>query len=105
MSNKECHLCFRCEWRAMYLEHGAGARCECKEAYKSVGSCYAYRPVAPHIVVPEKGEKRAILGPMMISGRVRAKRVAEGSYTAIKTKSGIIPYWIPKDEKKRSKKS
>ena len=57
-------LCYRCEYRAKYLEKetikkdsGNAPRYECKQDW-AVNSCYMFCPVKPIIIEPSDYEKR-----------------------------------------------
>ena len=95
-------LCHRCEWRADYKETGNRPRYECGMD-TAVVSCYMYRPVAPLILKRNKGDRRPPLAGAMLSARMYAIGVADGEYTAIKRKNGIVAYWRPKNEKIQDK--
>jgi len=91
-------LCFRCEHRATYLNDRLNAgengyarrpRHECGMSI-SVHSCYMYRPVRPYILKADKGEKRGLTWPSMISGRAHAVGVADTEYVAKKVKEGLV---------------
>jgi len=91
-------LCFRCEYRAEYLHDKLNAgenvfvhspRCECGMT-GSVHSCYMYRPVRPYIIKANKGERRGLTLPWMISGRAHAIGVAKTQYVAKKVKEGLV---------------
>ena len=43
-------LCYRCEYRAQFLETGRRPRFECGEIEKSKYVCYMYRPVKPIVL-------------------------------------------------------
>jgi hypothetical protein len=104
-------LCYRCEYRAQYLEDVLNAkkdekgnpvemihspRCECGSGshftgkLSSVYSCYMYRPVAPYILKADKGEKRSLTAPFMVSGRAHAVGIAKTAVFAKKIKEGIV---------------
>ena len=91
-------LCFRCEHRAEYLhdklnadadDFVSGPRYECSRT-GSVHSCYMYRPVRPYILKADKGEKRGLTLPWMISGRAHAVGVSHVQYVAKKVKEGLV---------------
>ena len=91
-------LCFRCEYRAAYLQDKLNAgenefvgspRLECS-ATRGVRSCYMYRPVRPYILKPNEGEKRSITWPAMISGRAHAVGVANTKIVGHKLKEGVV---------------
>lgn len=89
-------LCFRCEFRTLVMEGNPGPRSECNQTDKAVHACYMYRPVAPLILKPIKGEKRPILAHYYLSGRCHSVGIAEGEYHAVKRKNGTVAYWRPK---------
>ena len=96
--NEMYGLCFRCEYRAQYLndklnadenEFVSGPRYECSQT-RSVHSCYMYRPVRPYILKADKGERRGLTLPWMLSGRSHAVGVAKTQYMAKKVKEGLV---------------
>ena len=40
-------MCYRCDWRARYLEEGTAPRTECRDIESTKFSCYMYRPCLP----------------------------------------------------------
>jgi len=97
-SEEKYGLCFRCEHRAQYLHDKLNAgenvfvhspRNECSQTW-AVNSCYMYRPVSPYILKANKGEKRGLTWPWMISGRAHAVGVAKTQYVAKKVKEGLV---------------
>ena len=56
MNNKG--LCYRCEYRAKFLEEGNGPRFECKVPEMSVMGCYMFQPVKPICIKPREGDGR-----------------------------------------------
>jgi len=91
-------LCFRCEHRAEYLHDKLNAdegvfvhspRCECSMT-GSVHSCYMYRPVRPYILKANKGDRRGLTLPWMLSGRAHAVGVSKTKYVAKKVKEGLV---------------
>ena len=71
-------MCYRCEYRAEFLEHGRQPRCECGEIQSSVYSCYMYRPVRPCVLTKaDKGDPRSEFDAPMIAARSRRDGVAE----------------------------
>lgn len=99
MANKENDqgLCFRCEYRAKFLEYGNGPRNECKSPEISVCGCYMFLPVQPILIRKREGELR----PMTLnyfSGRVERINVPELTLQHNVTEDGIIVYWTPKEK-------
>ena len=97
-------LCFRCEYRARFLEFRHQPRCECGMVHSSVCSCYMYKPVAPLVLVKsDNKDKRPFLGPAFISSRASAVDIAEGDYCLAKTKKGTVVYFKPTEVVKNVK--
>lgn len=97
-------LCFRCENRAKFLDSKGlyRPRFECGEIETSKFACYCYTPVRPCILAPLEGDKRPIMGPAMISARLRFVEVPEALVmSAKKSKKGFLFYWIPDETKTR----
>jgi len=69
-------MCFRCEFRAQFHEVGHAPRYECGTDSSYVG-CYMYKPVAPVVLEPNKGDKRSVKLPAMIRGRSQGIAVAD----------------------------
>jgi hypothetical protein len=88
-------LCFRCEYRAQYLETGSGPRCECQEPTRSGFGCYMYRPTSPVVLAKSKGDKRPQFAGSMFSARSRFAGVAKVDYSVKKVKGGNVLYCIP----------
>lgn len=86
-------LCFRCEYRARFLETGSRPRYECGVVDTSTHSCYMYRPTAPLII---KKEDRRPLTLNLFSCRVNPVGIADGEYKMKKVGRKIIVYWEPK---------
>lgn len=97
-------LCFRCEFRALYLETGFGPRCECKDVQSSSYSCYAFKPVMPLVVKPRTGDRRSLYGGMLLGGRMTPVARSEMELHGKKVKHGYLAYWLPKEEKNEHKK-
>ena len=96
MNNKG--LCFRCEYRAKYLEEGGGPRFECQVPESSVVSCYMFKPVKPIIVKPKEGDNRP-LSLNYFSARVeRMKDSVELELKGQQLEKGVLIYWKPKEE-------
>ena len=91
-------LCFRCEYRARYLEEGTGPRFECKQPEMSVMGCYMFQPVKPICIKPREGDNRP-LSLNYFSARVeRVNASPELELKGEETKEGILVYWKPKEE-------
>lgn len=99
-----CKMCYRCEYRAQYLELGHAPRYECSQTHTSYYSCYQYRPVKPVILVANNDETRSLDLPAMFAGRAHAVGLAEGDYRVIIVKDGVVRYFKPKIERKTTKK-
>lgn len=103
--------CFRCEWRAKYLEAGHGPRAECGNIENNCHGCYMYKPVMPVIMGVDEYEEefkkkhgvgRPIFGPAMLSARMHFVGLPkEEMGLAVKeVKEGVVLYWKFKGEKK-----
>lgn len=110
-NNKEnIGLCFRCEWRARYLETGSGPRCECGMTTRSSYSCYMYTPVRPLIITANEKDKRFPLWPWMLSARCHTVGIANVFLTASiikgkkRSEDKFIKYWLPVEEVKTKKR-
>jgi hypothetical protein len=68
---KSIGMCFRCEYRARFLETGSAPRCECGEINRQSFCCYMYTPCTPLILKKESKDKRSISAPSMIRARSR----------------------------------
>jgi len=96
---KPCGLCFRCEYRAAYLEKGHGPRCECGSIEKTVVGCYMYLPVIPITVAKREGDQRPILSGTMISARVERTGTADHYKLNIDmNEPNITMYWAPETD-------
>jgi len=71
-------LCYRCEYRAQFLEKDHAPRLECKGTSAVIG-CYMYKPVAPLVLKPREGDNRPKFGEIgsMLSGRAEGVRKSE----------------------------
>lgn len=95
-------LCFRCEYRAIFLETGIQPRCECGMTNMCKFACYMYIPVKPVILQPlNKDDKRPrFCGALSSRERfVGVLKKGELKLTMI-NKTDACLYWIPKKEKK-----
>ena len=89
-------LCFRCEWRAAFLEDGHRPRHECGETDRAVWCCYMYVPTKPFILVKaNKKDKRPFLGPPLFSARRKRVRTPELMLDGKKYRDGHLVYWVP----------
>lgn len=97
-------LCFRCEYRAKFLEEGNGPRFECKVPEMSVMGCYMFQPVKPICIKPREGDNR----PMSLnyfSSRIERVDASPELELAIQDQDkgqaifkGILVYWKPKEK-------
>lgn len=55
-------LCFRCEFRAQFLERGHAPRFECGQITSTKYSCYQYKPCRLVIVQRDSGDRRPLGG-------------------------------------------
>lgn len=102
MKNKG--LCFRCEYRAHYLEEGHGPRFECGVPEMCVNGCYMFQPVKPICIKPREGDNR----PMSLnyfSSRVERtafqpliELASTEQLASENIVGGILVYWKPKEE-------
>jgi len=76
-------FCYRCEYRAQYLEEGMAPRAECKDISKSYGGCYMYKPVLPIVQKIRKNDFRSPFWPSAICARTDAFSIAEGLITRV----------------------
>lgn len=96
MNKKREGFCYRCEHRAGFKETGHGGRCEC-EGDSCYCGCYRYKPVAPCIMVPRKGDNRSIFLPDMLAGRSDFGGVVEDiHYQPIQYGEGYALFVVPK---------
>lgn len=88
-------LCFRCEYRANFLENGRGPRYECGQIESSNGSCYMYKPCYPIVLGKDDvGDPRPWPATGILAARSRAIRLCdEAKLVAKKVKDGIIEVW------------
>ena len=99
-------LCYRCEHRALYNEtQDHTPRYECGCPSQSVVSCYMYQPVKSLIMARNKGDKRPLFGPQMISARSHAIGIAKGEYQVIKQGKGFALFYMPEKSHKSLKTS
>lgn len=95
-------LCVRCEHRAEAMENGYGLRCECSDFDRSVTSCYMFQPCKLlKLEKSDKTDKRDMLGPPMISSRVHAVGLSEGTLNATREGNQVV-LW--RESKKSGKK-
>jgi hypothetical protein len=94
MENKG--LCFRCEYRAQFLEEEHAPRFECGQINNTYVGCYAYKPVKPIILKKRKGDKRPQFAGHGFSARSEYGGEPEMELNLSKNKKGSILYWTPK---------
>ena len=89
-------MCFRCEFRAKYLETGRRPRCECGDIKNSKVDCYMFIPCFP--IKTEKADKsdpRPEHSAPIISARSRAIKLLDpkkDDIRLVKTKSGFLTW-------------
>lgn len=93
-------LCYRCEYRALYLEEGTGPRAECKMTTATVGACYMFKPVKPIALERREGDERPMMAGIL-SSRMQKMECPELELEIKDYKTGIFLYWLPK-KKRRS---
>jgi len=86
-------LCFRCEYRALYLEEGRQPRSECGDISRAVYSCYMFQPVKPLVLKKNEGDKRPQFGMPLLAARSHRTGIADVGLSAKKAKNGVILYW------------
>jgi len=96
-------LCFRCEYRARFLETGFGPRYECGGIQTGSYCCYMYQPVRPCVLKPQKGDRRPRFSGAMISAREQFAGIADGEYELMKGKAGAIVWYHPNGKVKKEK--
>jgi len=57
-------LCFRCEYRARFLETGERHRHECGDILKSKSSCYMFMPCCPVVTKATPGWRPRFAGAL-----------------------------------------
>ena len=88
-------LCFRCEYRAAFLEGGGRHRYECGTDY-AVHSCYMFKPTKPLILAKDENDPRPQFGPAMISARSNSQGVTDSLHLESKKyDKGTVLYWVP----------
>ena len=96
MQNTHIPLCYRCEYRAQFLENGRRPRHECGDG-GAVYGCYMFRPVKPLVLKPRDNDTRPIT-LNLLSGRVEAVRVADVELRDMGD-GEILPMWVLPDNK------
>ena len=87
-------LCFRCDFRAKFLEGGSRPRHECGDVNTASMSCYMYKPVKPVILGRADGyEGRPQFGSPMINARSRRVGDPEMEVGVRMVPSGSVLYW------------
>lgn len=92
-------LCYRCDWRAKYLEDGIAPRSECQSATSAVFGCYMFKNTMPLVTKPRDNDNRPMFAGM-VGCRMKGVRIAEEmEYRGEVTKDGeYITYWeMPKE--------
>ena len=88
-------LCYRCEWRARYLEEGYYPRHECSDINTSKIGCYMYCPCRPVVWKPDGSEQDPRpIGTGLFARRSHAERLSDGKLKFKKLKNGeYVSYW------------
>ena len=95
MNNKG--LCFRCEYRAQFLEDKRQPRFECGMIESSVMGCYMFQPVKPICIKPREGDDRP-LSLNILSCRVeRTENKPNLQLFTIQNENDTLIYWKPKE--------
>lgn len=84
-------LCFRCEYRAQYLENKRQPRFECGMVESAVGGCYMFKPVKPISIRSREGDNRPVTLDILSA---RVERVDNDIEMELREKNGLI-YWSP----------
>lgn len=93
MNNKG--LCFRCEWRAQFLESKRQPRFECGMIESAVMGCYMFQPVKPICIKPREGDNRP-LSLNILSCRVeRSDNEPTVQLSATQNEKDTLIYWTP----------
>jgi len=91
-------LCFRCEYRARFLETKRQPRFECGMIESTVMGCYMFQPVKPISIKPRNGDNRPVTLNILSA---RVERVEEDIELKLEAKNGLngtLIYWQPKEE-------
>ena len=89
-------MCYRCEWRASFLEGKARPRFECGEITTSKIACYMYKPCLPVVLTKlDKDDIRIWPGSGLFAARSKAERLyEEGMIITRRLKDkGVILLW------------
>ena len=88
-------MCYRCEWRASFLEGRERPRFECGEITTSKIACYMYKPCLPVVLTKlDKDDKRPWPGSGLFAARSKAERLyEEGKLKIEEVKDGVIFLW------------
>ena len=62
-------LCFRCDYRADFLEGGRQPRFECGDVKVSMFGCYMYKPTKPVVLKKRHDDKRPQFAGTMLASR------------------------------------
>lgn len=103
-------LCYRCEWRARFLETGIRPRYECGDIKQAKFACYMFRPCKPVVVAPLQDDDLRPLSANYLSCRYKGVRIAkdglvpgsseEIQFAGKELEDGLLLYWELKEEKK-----
>lgn len=90
-------LCFRCEYRAQFLESERQPRFECGMIESSVMGCYMFQPVKPISIKPRNGDNRPVILNILSARVERVEEEIELKLEAKNGLNGILIYWTPKE--------
>lgn len=96
-------MCFRCEFRAKFLEVGGGPRSECGDIRRSKIACYMFIPCFPiKLEKASKRDPRPEHSAPIISARSKCVKLLDpkkDDIRLVKTKSGFLT-WKENNESK-----
>ena len=96
-------LCYRCEYRAQYLETGHAPRYECSNIQSANYSCYMYQPVKPVIVEKNKNDNRPQFAGLLSARSQLVEREPDLQLHLKEYEDGSMIYWKPAPKRKRKK--
>lgn len=102
MTKDRSGLCYRCEYRAQYLEVGHAPRCECGSIKNANYSCYMYKPVKPVIIAKNEKDNRPQFAGSMFSARSHLiEREPDLKLHLKEYEDGSMIYWKPAPKRRR----
>jgi len=88
-------LCYRCEYRAQFLETEHGPRSECGNTGSAVGSCYMVAPVKPLVLLKNANSFNRPQSAGAAS-RSHSETLADCRLNLESQRKGSVLYWTPK---------